>query len=182
MSLVRASDPLANPASLIRRTYAYVAYRIGDGPDAEDVTSTAIERAIRYRSSYDPRKGDPLGWVVGIARSCVDDHLRGLRATDRLDDELVAASTMEADAESRSRVREAVATLDARDRELVALRYGADLTTREIGRVLGLRPNAVDVALHRCRERLRVELERAGDAPGRGTRPPLPRPASEPSA
>jgi len=32
-------DPLANPEPLIRRVYAYVAYRIGDGPDAEDVTS-----------------------------------------------------------------------------------------------------------------------------------------------
>ena len=61
MSTVRGMrDPFSNPEPLIRRTYAYVAYRIGEGHDAEDVTSAAIERALRYRSSYDPRKGEPL--------------------------------------------------------------------------------------------------------------------------
>jgi RNA polymerase sigma-70 factor (ECF subfamily) len=71
-----ARDPFADPEPLIRRVYSYVAYRIGDGPDAEDVTSTAVERAIRYRASYDPKKGKPQSWLLGIARSCVDDHLR----------------------------------------------------------------------------------------------------------
>jgi DNA-directed RNA polymerase specialized sigma24 family protein len=52
-------DPLADVERLIRRVYGYVAYRIGDGPDAEDVTSETFERALRYRSSYDPRRGDP---------------------------------------------------------------------------------------------------------------------------
>ena len=50
-------DPLADPTPLIRRVYAYVAYRIGDGPDAEDVTSEVFERALKYRSSYDPTRG-----------------------------------------------------------------------------------------------------------------------------
>src|SRR5581483_9165080 len=54
-------DPLANPEELIRRLYSYVAYAIGDGPDAEDVTSEAFERAIRYRKTYDPAKGSPAG-------------------------------------------------------------------------------------------------------------------------
>src|SRR5438132_813510 len=45
-------DPLANPDALIRRVYSYVAYVLGDGPDAEDVTSETFVRAIRYRSSY----------------------------------------------------------------------------------------------------------------------------------
>ena len=39
-------DPLAHPEELIQRVYAYAAYRIGDGPDAEDVTSEAFERAV----------------------------------------------------------------------------------------------------------------------------------------
>ena len=46
-------DPLANAPDLIRRIYSYVAYRLGDGPDAEDVTSEVFERALRYRKSYD---------------------------------------------------------------------------------------------------------------------------------
>ena len=45
-------DVLADPRPLIERVYGYVAYRIGDGPDAEDVTSETFERALRYRDSY----------------------------------------------------------------------------------------------------------------------------------
>jgi len=29
-------DPFANPEPLIRRVYSYVAYRIGDGAEAEE--------------------------------------------------------------------------------------------------------------------------------------------------
>ncbi len=56
-------------------------------------------------------------------------------------------------------VAAAVATLDERNRELIALRYGADLTAKQIAAVLGVRTNAVEVALHRALGRLRAELE-----------------------
>ena len=61
-------DPFADPEPLIRRVYAYVAYRIGDGPDAEDVTSQTFERALRYRDSYDSSRGNAAAWLIGIAR------------------------------------------------------------------------------------------------------------------
>src|SRR5438046_1244825 len=72
---MRRRDPLADPAPLIRRVYSYVAYRIGDGPDAEDVTSEVFERALKYRASYDGSRGKPLPWLLGIARRCADDAL-----------------------------------------------------------------------------------------------------------
>jgi RNA polymerase sigma-70 factor (ECF subfamily) len=171
-------DPLSDPEPLIRRVYSYVAYRVGAGADAEDVTSTVIERALRYRASYDPRKGDPRSWLIGIARTCVDDHLRArthlpLQAADisdgHSDDETI----------DRMSVSAAIAGLDGRDRELIALRYGADLSSREIGRILEMTPGAVDVALHRSRERLRHELAAAGLEPGRRRRSE-PKPAAEP--
>ena len=158
---------LSHPETLIRRVYAYVAYRIGDGHDAEDVASTVIERALRYRSSYDSRKGDVASWVIGIARSCVNDHLRERTVTVALDDSLASPTAFEADVVRRLTVASAVATLDDRERDLIALRYGADLSTREIGKLLDMRANAVDVALHRSRERLRPELEQFDDAAGR---------------
>src|ERR687884_1713149 len=69
------NDPLANPEPLIRRVYAFVAYRLGDGPDAEDVTNDPFERALRSRDSYARRKGEPITWLLGIARRCIDDAL-----------------------------------------------------------------------------------------------------------
>jgi RNA polymerase sigma factor (sigma-70 family) len=159
---MRSRDPLANPAEAIRRVYAYVAYRVGPGPDAEDVTSEVIERAIRYRASYDSRRGAPLGWLIGIARTCIDDLYRGRLQGLGNEHEPVDLTEMETDSFQRLDVAAAVATLEPRDRELIALRYGADLSTREIARLLDMAPNAVDVALHRARTRLRGQLREAG--------------------
>ncbi|HEY2326053.1 MAG TPA: sigma-70 family RNA polymerase sigma factor [Gaiellaceae bacterium] len=150
-------DPLANPQPLIRQLYAYVAYVLGDGPDAEDVTSEAFERALRYRSSYDPGKGAPIAWLIGIARRCIAPHLAARRelSTPAAIDEAAAPGAEFADRTvTEVAVRQAVQALGERDQELVALRFGSDLTCRQIGELLGLRTNAVEVALHRALARL----------------------------
>ena len=76
-------DPLANPEPLIKRVYAYVAYRVGAGPDAEDLTSETFERALRYKKSYDSSKGEPIAWLIGIARRCIEGRPPSLRALVR---------------------------------------------------------------------------------------------------
>jgi RNA polymerase sigma factor (sigma-70 family) len=147
-------DPLADPAPLIKRVYAYAAYRLGDGPEAEDVTSETFERALRYKKSYDQRKGEPVAWLLGIAKRCIDSGWSTTEyATEDVD--AVDSSDLEEETIRRLTVARAVATLDERDRELVALRYGADLTARQIAELLGARTNAIEVALHRALGRLR---------------------------
>jgi RNA polymerase sigma-70 factor, ECF subfamily len=148
-------DPLANPEPLIRRVYAYVAYRVGDGPDAEDLTSETFERALRYRKSYDPRKGEPVAWLLGIAKRCIDGRGSRLEFSTEAPDE-ASRTDLEEDVVRRLTVSRAVGTLDERDRELIALRYGADLTARQIAELLGARTNAIEVALHRALGRLRA--------------------------
>jgi RNA polymerase sigma-70 factor (ECF subfamily) len=160
-------DPLANPEPLIRRVYAFVAYRIGDGPDAEDVTSETFERALRGRDSYDPSKGAPVAWLLGIARRALADAMAARPGSSPEFSEQVTAD-MEEDVIRRVTLSAALATLDERDQELIALRYGADLTARRIGELLEMRTNAVEVALHRALERLREALtaERAATSSG----------------
>lgn len=172
-------DPLADSPELIRRIYSYVAYRVGDGPDAEDVTSEVFERALRYRKSYDPSRGEPLAWLIGIARRCVDDTMTKPRPEAGEQPDVSSPEDLEGDALQRLTVAAAVEGLDERSRDLVALRYGADLSARQIGEILGLKTNAVEVALHRTLARLRPELE--GTRPtATGSAPTLP-PASEQS-
>ena len=169
----RSRDPLANPEELIRRVYAYVAYRIGDGADAEDVTSETFARAVRYRSKYDASKGEPLAWLLGIARRCIEDGRGWSQAGFDMPPETAAPGVLEEDALRRLELHDAVALLDERDRELIALRYGADLTAREIARLVGVRTNTVEVALHRALGRLRATLGRRepGAAEAPETRP-----------
>jgi RNA polymerase sigma-70 factor (ECF subfamily) len=157
---MRHKDPLANPSALIRRVYSYVAYRLGDGPEAEDVTSEAFERAVRYRSSYDDSRGGPLPWLLGIARRCVDDALSRRPPTAMVETtEQASSEDLEGDAVRRLGVVDAIERLDDRGQELIAMRYGADLSTRQIGEILGMKTNAVEVALHRTLARLRADLE-----------------------
>jgi RNA polymerase sigma factor (sigma-70 family) len=167
-------DPLANPEPLIRRVYAYAAYRVGDGPDAEDVTSDTFERALRYRDSFDPRKGDAAAWLVGIARRCVDDFYRRSEQKGGEPPDQQAPGDVEAEVAQRIALATALAVLDERDREFVALRFGADLTARQIGEALDMSTNAVEVALHRALGRLRHLLAEEPQADTRATSRPEP--------
>jgi len=151
-------DPLRDPEPLIQRVYAYVAYRVGAGPDAEDVTSETFERALRYRATFDGRRGEPAAWLIGIARRCIEDArvTRPVPIADPPDG--AAAGELAEDAARRLDLAAAIVLLGDRDRELIALRYGADLTARQIAELLGLQTNAVEVALHRALERLRSAM------------------------
>jgi RNA polymerase sigma factor (sigma-70 family) len=154
----RSRDPLVDVAFLVPRVYSYVAYRIGAGPDAEDVTNDVFERAIRYRNAYDPALGEPISWLLGIARRCIETPGRTPAHSNGDLAEHSAPGELESDSVRRLTVASAVARLDERDRDLIALRYGSDLSARQIAAVVGMKENAVEVALHRARARLREEL------------------------
>ncbi len=161
-----ARDPLSDPAPLVRRVYAYVAYRVGDGPDAEDITSDVFERAVRYRSSFDGRRGDVVPWLLGIARRCIADSLAApvpIPSADPPDQ--ADPRVLEEDALRRLELHGALERLDERSRELVALRYGADLTARQIAELLDERTNTVEVALHRALRRLEEILGEPAPGP-----------------
>jgi RNA polymerase sigma factor (sigma-70 family) len=159
---VFARHPLADPEPLIRRVHAYVAYRLGDGPDAEDVTSEVFVRALRHLQTYDGSKGDPAAWLIGIARRVVaEEFARRSAAPTGLLPDTADASDLEDDTLRRLALAAALDALGERDAELIALRYGADLSAREIARLLSVRKNTVEVALHRARSRLAELLSAA---------------------
>src|SRR3982751_880344 len=106
---------------VIARVYAYVAYRVGDGAEAEDITSDVFERALRYQDSFDARRGDQVAWLIGIARRCIADTVGGrLELADEVPEQAVEDRTELV--MDRADLRAAVASLGDRDRELVALR------------------------------------------------------------
>jgi RNA polymerase sigma-70 factor, ECF subfamily len=155
-------DPLQQPEEAIRRVYAYAAYRLGPGADAEDVTSETIERALRYRKSFDHRRGTPAAWLIGIATRVIADHQRTGGAEVVRNDEFPEPpgdTDPAARSDARLDIRTAMLRLDERSRELLSLRYGADLKAKQIAELLEMETNAVEVALHRALGRLRAILE-----------------------
>jgi RNA polymerase sigma-70 factor, ECF subfamily len=164
-------DPFANPEALLRRVYAYVSYRVDNRSDAEDITSETFERALRYRDSFDDRRGDPVGWLLGIARNCIYDAKMRPRPLRAEPDDL-ADDGLEPEVVAKLVIAEALASLSEGDRELLALRYGAGLRPREIAGMLERRTNAVEVALSRAKARFAAALDSAEE----------PRAAPEPSS
>jgi RNA polymerase sigma factor (sigma-70 family) len=152
-------DPLADPEPLLRRVYAYAAYRLGPGADAEDVTSETYARALRARHTYDPGRGAPLAWLLGIARRCLAETVAARPPLSAGPLDRPDAGDLEERTIRRLALAAALETLSEHEQELIALRYGADLSARRIGEVLGMRTNAVEVALHRALLRLRDQLD-----------------------
>src|SRR3972149_9722091 len=109
-------DPLAHPERLIRAVYAYVAYRVGPGPDAEDITSEVFERALRYRASYDPKRGEPMAWLIGIARRCVTGAVSNPHSALSSVEGRAAPGDLADEAVSRLSLAAAAARLSERDR------------------------------------------------------------------
>jgi RNA polymerase sigma factor (sigma-70 family) len=105
-------------------------------------------------------------WLIVIARNLLVDHHRADRSSGRqplheLDgghDALVASSTAP-DLGLEPELERALAGLGPREREIVALRFGADLTGPEIAAATGLSLANVQQILSRSLRRLRAVLE-----------------------
>ena len=143
--------------------YAYVAGMLRDRRAAEDVTAAAFERAYRKRRRFNPKKGTPRAWLFGIARNATLDELRrrgrqAQLATEPEDTAVVAAVDVVEESHQRLEVRRALATLKARDRELIALKFFAGLSNSEIATALGCSESNAGTRIHRAVTKLREAM------------------------
>jgi RNA polymerase sigma-70 factor (ECF subfamily) len=146
--------------------YAYASSLLRDRVAAEEVTATAFERAYRKRSHFDRERGEPRAWLFGIARNAALDELRrrGRHSELAAEPEDLAAATVEegaAASERRLAVSAALATLEPRERELVALKFFAGLANAEIAVVVGISESNVGTKLHRAVTKLREACDGA---------------------
>ena len=143
--------------------YGFLAYRLASEREAEDLTQLTFERAFKAWSRFNPARASAKTWFISIARNALIDRAR--RA--RLRPEHPVAEPPETalqDAELDSKLgiepnlERALAGLKGRDREVLALRFGADLEATEIATALNLSAANVHQILSRSLRRLRDEL------------------------
>src|SRR3954468_11871242 len=143
--------------------YAYAATLLRDRAAAEDVAAAAFERAYRRRGRYDAGRGTPRAWLFGIARNAALDELRRRKraATAEMPAPIAEPDPEEAAglAAQRDAQRRALGRLGARDREVIALKYHADLSNAELASVLGVSASNAGTLLHRAMTKPRESLD-----------------------
>jgi RNA polymerase sigma-70 factor, ECF subfamily len=155
----------------IGAVYNYCLFRVGEISVAEDLTADTFERAWRARGRYDAERSEFATWLFSIARHVVADWQR-----QRTRRPLVALEEQHPDhrpspesqveaAESTEHLRRLVLALPPHEQELVALKFGAGMTNRQIATLMDKGESAIGSALHRVMQKLRADVQRTGDGP-----------------
>lgn len=149
-----------------RFLFGYCLWMVRDPALAEDVAADTFAAAY---AAYDRHRPDPASvraWLCAIARREVSHHVRRAErwrlAHLRLRREPLAAPDPATVASIRGDLDDALAAarrLPDRDRALLALRLGAQLTFAEIGEELGMEETSARVATHRALRRIKRALE-----------------------
>ena len=169
VALARDGDRVAGQRlyqQLVHRVYRMVRPMFAHAADAEDATQDAMLAVLTSLDRYRPRDGARFAsWAMTVARHAARRRFRRRRP------ELTGAGELPETEDSedldagldRARHRRALlvalSELEARDREVVLLRYGAELTASEVGGALGLTPANVRKICERQRIALGVRVE-----------------------
>lgn len=150
----READWDALYTALLPRVHDFFRYRVGPGPEAEDLTAVTFQKAWQARARYRRDKGAFTTWLFTIARNVAVDHFRSRRTLAPLDAAMHVAGGPEADAAAErgsdvDRLGRLLAELPDREREIVALKYGGGYEHRDIARLMGLTESNVGTILHR---------------------------------
>jgi RNA polymerase sigma-70 factor (ECF subfamily) len=149
-------------AEHLPRVYNYFRFRLGREQDTEDLTSRTFEKAWRARTRYRRDLAGFSTWLFAIARNVATDYLRQ-RKTHEPEEKLAtleAETTPEDQAARASDLTHLAALtrgLSERQRELLALKYGAALNNRLIADITGLSESNVGTILARTVEKLRAQ-------------------------
>jgi RNA polymerase sigma-70 factor (ECF subfamily) len=154
------------------RVYAFIRSQVADASIAQDIVGRVFLKAFCNRHKAPPADEGAISWVFRIACTTVIDYWRveGRRGTANVPiEELEDIGNTDNDPEASCSRRErhaillrVISTLDADDRALLALKFAAQRTNREIARILGLKEGAVSMRLLRALRRLKKRLRAMG--------------------
>jgi RNA polymerase sigma-70 factor (ECF subfamily) len=152
------------------RLFAYLYYRTGDPDVAEDLCGEVFERAVKHIKRFKPRDGGLGGWLTRIAQNLAHDYHR--RNRSRPPDPLELNESWIAQGEDPSHhllsresaryLQKALEKLTPEQRDVILLRFIAQLRTAEVAHIMGKPQSAIKALQRRALAALRRELENLG--------------------
>jgi RNA polymerase sigma-70 factor (ECF subfamily) len=147
------------------RMYSYIYRRVSDAALAEDLTSELFLRMLRAIQNERAWRDSFVAWLYRIAHNLVVDVYRrqDRLACVALDEGILPPAEDDPvqsvqDAEAQAKVRAAICQLTPEQQEVLALRFGEELTARETGHVLQKTTGAVEALQRRALAALRRML------------------------
>lgn len=145
-----------------KNVYNYIAFRINNHFDSEDLVSSVFENAIRKFHTYQPDKSPIEGWLIGIAKNVVTDYLRskkhrffvpldeiiGLISPTKQLEEIIVIN------EENKALIQAMAQLKDTERQVLSIKFATNLKNNQISKILGLSDSNVGVIIHRSIQKL----------------------------
>lgn len=148
------------------RIYAYIYRRVGNAHLAEDLTSDVFVRVIQAIQSERFWHTSFQAWLYRIAHNLVVDHYRRQppAAELELNEELVAAKdnpdSAVAERLSHRRLRAAISQLTSDQQQVLALRFGEEMTARKVAEIMDKSTGAIEALQHRALAALRRILKK----------------------
>jgi RNA polymerase sigma factor (sigma-70 family) len=135
--------------------------------DVADFVANVFLEVLRSAGGYDPRRGDAVAWLYGLAGNVAAGMGRQQRRSTHAEHRLAGRALLDADDYARveeridaaaalRRAYEAMQQLPDQDRRLLELVAVDGLSTGEAARALGITAVATRVRLVRARARLRA--------------------------
>lgn len=148
------------------RVYNYVRYRVRDLDMTDELTSLIFVRALTRVSTFQPEKAPFGAWLFAIARHAVQDHFRAEKRRRWFSLDLFVEhpspvplpEEAAAQADTIQHLLNAISRLNAREQDLIALKFTSGLENMQIARITGLSESNVGVILYRALRQLRSLL------------------------
>ena len=154
------------------RVYAFVARRVRDRNEAEDVTSEVFHQALANLPRFQWRGVPFAAWLFKIARNSIIDRSKRAAREQELPEGLdlpteVSPQEFEYEIELRARLFKLVNLLPEAQRHVIAKRFAEEKSIREIASEIGRSEGAVKQLQFRALQSLRARLtDEPGDATG----------------
>jgi len=141
------------------RVYAYIARRVRDRGDVEDLTSEVFHQALRNLKRYEYRGVPFSAWLFKIAANAIAQWARNNARAKEAPLEDAPEPTADEDAERRAVLFDLLRTLPPDQQTVVRLRYAEQKSLREIAGEMDRSEAAVKQLHYRALENLRAHME-----------------------
>jgi RNA polymerase sigma-70 factor, ECF subfamily len=145
----------------VLRVYAYVARRVADRNEIQDLTAHVFHQALANLGKFKWRGAPFITWLYRIASNALSDQRkrrsRELSTNELPDGESSTEMNLEA-VERRARLFEAVETLPEDQRRVIILRFAEEKSIRDIAGQLGRTEGAIKQLQFRGLDNLRTRL------------------------